>query len=248
MKINRHKSLYLYSVEPLRTGREKQFRRTTMKINLLARIFIMLAVLAASTCAMNAQAGLVSCKPLSERTGEAGCWIILSSPLGLLPQEPVFWSLDLYPNHTAAVAAQGPRSTVVEALGKTWLFTIGPKFDPPPNGKRVTQIGPLPIKNGESYTAQYMEAILSPGSVARTHRHSGPEAFYTESGESCLETPEGKTIGKNGVDVIVPEGQPMSLTASGTETRRSIVLVLHSSDRPPTIVADDWKPKGLCKN
>jgi hypothetical protein len=40
----------------------------------------------------------------------------------------------------------------------------------------------------------------------------------------------------------------MSLTASGTETRRSIVLVLHSSDRPPTIVADDWKPKGLCKN
>jgi quercetin dioxygenase-like cupin family protein len=203
------------------------------------------ALLIAAT-SLHAQIGFTGCKPLSERTGEVGCWIIESRPLGGLPQEPVFWSLDLYPTRTAAEAAKRRRSTVVEALGKIWLFTIDRKFSPSSGAKRVTQIGPLPIKNGESYTAQYMEATLTPGSVARTHRHPGPEAFYTESGESCLETPEGKVIGKPGVDIIIPEGQPMSLTATGKETRRSIVLVLHSSDHPPVVMADDWKPKGLC--
>jgi quercetin dioxygenase-like cupin family protein len=226
-----------------------------MKTDLPVRIFIMPPALAVMTCALliaatslHAQIGFIGCKPLSERTGEIGCWIIQSQPLGELPMEPVFWSLDLYPTRTAAEAAKGPRSTVVEALGKIWLFTVDRKSSPPSGAKRVTQIGPLPIKNGESYTAQYMEAILTPGSVARTHRHPGPEAFYTESGESCLETPEGKVIGKPGVDIIVPEGHPMSLSASGKETRRSIVLVLHSSSHPAILVADDWKPKGLCNN
>jgi quercetin dioxygenase-like cupin family protein len=231
------------------------FRRKAMKINLPVCILLIPATLAAITWALpiaatslHAQIGFTGCKPLSERTGEAGCWIIQSLPLGELPQEPVFWSLDLYPTRTAAEAAKGPRSTVVEALGKIWLFTIDRKFSPSSGAKRVTQIGPLPIKSGESYTAQFMEAILTPGSVARTHRHPSPEAFYTEAGESWLETPEGKIIGKKGVDVIAPEGQPMSLTVSGTETRRSIVLVLHSSNRAWMDVADDWKPKGLCGN
>jgi quercetin dioxygenase-like cupin family protein len=219
-----------------------------MRINPPVRIFLVVAALVGSAYVMGAQAELASCKPLSERTGEAGCWIVLSRPLGELPKEPVFWSLDLYPDRAAAEAAQGTRATVVEALGKIWLFTIDQKSDPPSGGRRVTQIGPLPIKSGEQYTAQFMEAILPPGAVSRTHRHPGPEAFYTETGESCGETPEGKVIGKPGVDIIIPEGQPMSLTATGKETRRSIVLVLHSSGHPPVVIAGDWKPKGLCGN
>jgi quercetin dioxygenase-like cupin family protein len=190
---------------------------------------------------------LVTCRPVSERTGEAGCWIILSQPLGELPKGPIYWSLDVFPDRAAAEAAKGPRAMVVEALGKVWMFTIDEKGDQPSGGKRVSQIGPLSIKNDEKYTAQFMEGILPPGAVARTHRHSGPEAFYTEAGESCLETPEGKIVGKKGFDVITPEGLPMSLVATGKETRRSIVLVLHSSGSAPTIVVDDWKPKGLCK-
>ncbi len=224
-----------------------------MKSNSSVRIFHVVAALAViallcNASSLHAQIGFTGCKPLAERTSEAGCWIIQSQPLGVLPKAPVFWSLDIYPTRIAAEAAKGPHSTVVEALDKIWLFTIDQASDPPSGVQRVTRIGPLPITNGESYTAQYMEAILTPGSVARTHRHPGPEAFYTEAGESCLETPEGKTIGTKGVDIIVPEGQPMSLTASGKETRRSIVLVLHSSNRPWMDMAEDWKPKGLCKN
>jgi hypothetical protein len=33
-----------------------------------------------------------------------------------------------------------------------------------------------------------------------------------EGGETCLETPEGKQVGKKGVSVIVPGGQPMKLS------------------------------------
>jgi quercetin dioxygenase-like cupin family protein len=91
-----------------------------------------------------------------------------------------------------------------------------------------------------------MEGILEPGAVSRTHVHSGPEVFYTETGESCLETPAGRQVGRKGVDLVVPEGTPMELVASGTETRRGIILVLHSTDRPATTVITDWKSKGLC--
>jgi quercetin dioxygenase-like cupin family protein len=189
-----------------------------------------------------------SCRPASERTAEAGCWIIASHPLGERPSDPIFWSLDVFPNRAAAEAARTPHGTVVEALGKVWLLTIDTKLALPSTGQKITQIGPLPVKNGEAYTAQFMEAILPPGAIARTHRHPGPEAFYTESGETCLETPEGKTIGRKGANVIIPEGPPMSLSVSGTETRRSLVLVLHSSSHPAIIVADDWKPKGLGKH
>jgi hypothetical protein len=40
----------------------------------------------------------------------------------------------------------------------------------------------------------------------------------------------------------------MHLTATGTELRRSLVLVLHLSSKPATTPAHDWTPKGLCNN
>ncbi len=190
---------------------------------------------------------LESCKPVSERSGIEGCWIIASAPLGKLPASPVFWTLDVYPTKESAQAASTSNGTVVEALSKVWLFTVGDKIGPSPNATRVTVIGPLMVKPGEEYTAQYRESIMQPGAVSRTHLHSGPEAFYTETGESCLETPAGKAVGHTGADVIAPEGEPMELVATGSETRRGIVLVLHSSSKPHTTVVTDWVSKGLCK-
>ena len=190
---------------------------------------------------------LESCKPASERTGTEGCWILASKPLGRLPERAVFWTLDAYADREGAQAASGAGSTVLDALGKTWVLTVGDKPVMPTHGKRVTQIGPLPIRAGEEYTAQYRESIMSPGSVSRTHVHSGPEAFYTEAGETCLETPSGKQVSQQGHDVVVPEGEPMELTATGSETRRGLVLVLHSSAKPHTTVVSDWHSRGLCK-
>jgi quercetin dioxygenase-like cupin family protein len=192
------------------------------------------------------QQRLVGCKPAEKRTQLEGCWIVASKPLGKLPASAVFWTLDVYPTRESAEKANTNNGTVVQALGKIWLFIVGEKPLSPSQGTRITQIGPLPVKPDEAYTAQFMEGILEPGSLSRTHVHAGPEAFYTEAGESCLETPDGKQVGRKGLDVVIPEGIPMELVASGTETRRGIILVLHSSAKPATTVVTDWKSKGLC--
>ena len=192
--------------------------------------------------------GQTRCQPISKRTAEVGCWITANEPLGQLSQPAVFWHLDAYPTRTAAEAAKGPRGTVVESLGKIWLFTIAEAGWRPSGGERVAEIGPLQVKSGKRYTAEYMEAIFTPGMTAPAHRHSGPEAWYTLSGETCLETPEGTMVGRaGGAHVIVPGGPPMHLTATGTVQRRALVLILHDSSQPATTLAPDWTPKGLCK-
>ena len=195
----------------------------------------------------SAKPKLESCKPVSERTGPEGCWILASKPLGNMGAKPLFWSLDVFPDRKSAQAAATIRSTVLDALGRVWLLTVGERFQPPAGGSRVTEIGPLPVKPEEEYTVQYRESIMFPGAVSRTHVHSGPEAFYTEAGETCLETPLGKQIGRKGRNVIVPEGEPMELMATGTETRRGLILVLHSTSKPHTTVVTDWHSTDLCK-
>ncbi len=202
-------------------------------------------IIVSGTAAFAQQRKLVNCMPVEQRTQPEGCWILADKPLGKLPAT-VFWTLDVYPTPESAEKASASGGTVVQALGKTWLFTVGEKPALPSAGSRVTQIGPLPVKPGEEYTAQFMEGILLPGQVSRTHVHSGPEAFYTEAGESCLETPAGKQVGRPGTSIVVPEGVPMELVATGTETRRGIILVLHASSKPATSLVTDWKSAGLC--
>jgi len=178
------------------------------------------------------------CRPVSERTGELGCWITANAALGRLPQQPIYWHLDTYPARAEA-----------ESLGKVWLLTIDVAGWRPSGGARVAEIGPLPVSANAKYSAQYMEAIFRPGMTAPPHRHSGPEAWYTLTGETCLETPAGKMVGRaGGAQVIVPGGPPMHLTATGTETRRALVLILYDSTQPPTTPDHDWAPKGLCRS
>src|SRR5215207_3160498 len=188
------------------------------------------------------------CQPLSQRTGELGCWITSHTELGMLPRGPIFWHLYTYPTGAAAEAAKGSRGTVLESLGKVWLLAIDVDGWHPAGGERVAKVGPLPVNADTEYSAQYMEAIFTPGMVAPAHRHSGPEAWYTLSGETCLETPEGKVVGRaGGAHVIVPGGPPMHLTATGKETRRALVLILHDSSKPPTTPAHDWTPRVYAK-
>ncbi|HKW62385.1 MAG TPA: hypothetical protein VJN89_07570 [Candidatus Acidoferrum sp.] len=206
------------------------------------------------------------CKPASMRTQQVGCWILADDPIGPLTKPSVFWTLDEYPTRAAAEADKGPRGTVVESLGKVWLLGIeyertnpnrGPSSGPSPggpspgpaHGSRTAEIGPLPIVAGENYSVQYMEAIFNPGMTAPEHLHSGPEVWYTQAGETCLETSDGRvqTGRAGGPPVIVPMGLSMHLTATGMEQRRSLVLILHQTSRPPTTVDHNWVAKGLCK-
>ena len=189
------------------------------------------------------------CKPASMRTQQVGCWILADDPIGQLTTSSVFWALDVYPTRVAAEADKQPRGTVLESLGKVWLMTIETRKSKPSHGSRVSEVGPIPIVAGENYSVQYMEAIFNPGMTVPEHTHSGPEAWYTLAGQTCLETSDGHvTVGRaGGPPVIVPTGLSMHLTATGTEQRRSLVLILHQTSQPVTTLDHNWVQKGLCK-
>lgn len=195
------------------------------------------------------------CVPISERgMRELGCYITAIEQLGALPSEPIFWHVTRYPDRSAAEAAvadaasRGTRSTVVESLGSVWLFAVQGVDWRSSGGEQLARIGPLPVRAGTGYNALYMEAVFRPGMKSIVHRHSGPEAWYTLAGETCLETPDGTRVGRAGGEhVIIPEGSPMELTATGTSLRRSLVLILHDSAQAPSYLETTWKPKGVCR-
>jgi hypothetical protein len=141
----------------------------------MARIYLALASVVLFLSCQEAYAQI--CRPVAERTGEVGCWIIAHQPIGQLTKPETFWHLDVYATRTEAEAAKTVGGAVVESLGKIWLLTIADQGWRPSRGERIAEIGPLPITAGQSYTAQYLEAIFTPGMVAPAHTHAGPEAW-----------------------------------------------------------------------
>ena len=125
--------------------------------------FSSFALCLAMTLCANSDADAQICRPVSERTGEVGCWITAHAMLAELPRAPVFWHLDTYSTLVEAEAAKGQRGTVLESLGKVWLLTIEVAGWRPRGGARVAEIGPLPVSSDARYAAQYMEAIFTPG-------------------------------------------------------------------------------------
>ena len=201
-----------------------------------------------SSSALHAQTD-GTCIPVAERDGRAfGCFISARQELGRLPSAPpLFWHLDTYRSREAAAAAGVSGSTVVESLGRVWLFTIAPAAWRPRGGTRVATIGPLPLVDADSIAAVYMEGVFKPGMNTVVHRHDGAEAWYTLDGSMCLETPDGtltQAAGDSGV--LVRAGVPMMLTGTGSTPRRSVVLILQDATKPRSTPATDWTPRGLC--
>ena len=187
------------------------------------------------------------CKPVAQRASDVGCWILVDQSVGRAAGPDVYWHLDTYPDSTQAERSRGANGVIIRALRQTWLMTIDTRPSLPRTAGHVVDIGPLHVTPGIEYAATFMEAISMPGMTSAVHRHSGPEAWYTVAGETCLETPNGKIVGRPGEPAIVPEGPPMFLTATGAHQRRAITLILHEAMKPPTSIEHTWKPKGLCK-
>ena len=208
-----------------------------------------LALTAATAAPLAAQTD-GTCVPVAERAGrEYGCFITARQELGRLSASPaLFWHLHIYPTRAAAEADRGPQGTVVESLGHVWLFTIAPEDWRPSGGDWIDRIGPLPLVDADSFAAVYMEGVFQPGMQSMVHRHAGVEAWYTLEGSMCLETPEG-TLEQRAGDpgVMVAGGVPMILTGTGTEPRRSVVLILQDATQPRSTPAGDWTPRGLCR-
>jgi quercetin dioxygenase-like cupin family protein len=216
---------------------------------------LMTTTLAVGVWAGGAMAGIAQeegtggrCVPMAERgQREFGCYVLAREQIGALPAGQIYWHIDAFPDLATAQAAAGPRGVAVEAFGASWLLTIEEGGWRSNGGERVAEIGPLPVGPADAFTAQYMEATFRPGMKSGIAQRSGPEAWHTLSGESCLETPEGTFVGRAGGEpVIAPAGVPMQVTATGLEIRRALVLVLHDSSKPAATPVTDWQPKGLC--
>ena len=226
-----------------------------MRIRVTTAVLALLAATSAAAqqpAAATKQPAFGVCTPRSQRAGRAvGCFTITDRPVGTLGSAPVFWHVAKIRGATERRRAKRDTThgaTIIDAFGGWWLLTLGDSAWHPRIGKPVATIGPLPLTAGLAYSALYMEASMTPGMKSAIHRHSGPEAWYTLSGETCLETPAGAETGRaSGPPVIVPGGPPMELTATGTTIRRSIVLILHDASKPPTMMETSWKPRGLCK-
>jgi len=216
----------------------------------LRTTLIVAGLMAGASGAAGAQTG-GTCVPVSERGGrEFGCFITAREELGALPEQPpLYWHLDTFPTMADARRAKGPRGTVVESLGRIWLFTIADAdYRPSGPGTRVARVGPLPLARAERFAAVYMEGVFKPGMETEVHRHAGAEAWYTLEGSMCVETPSGRLEQRAGEPgVVVRDGVPMMLTGTGSDARRSVVLILQDTTQPRSTPAHDWHPKGLCK-
>ena len=221
--------------------------RVRPNVAVVAFLIAALANLPAPAAGQSAKA-FGTCVPRGDaRADSVGCFIIVDSPVGTLDRAPVYWTVSKLRGRVSTIATQGGNSTLIDAFGSKWLMTIGARNAHVNQGKVVARIGPLPITPGRSYSALYMEASMTPGMKSAIHTHSGPEAWYTFSGETCLETSKGTMVGRAwGKPVIVPGGLPMELTATGRTVRKSLVLILHDAGRPPTAMESHWKPTGAC--
>lgn len=167
-------------------------------------------------------------------------------PVSVSAEKP-FWHIDRFPSIKAAQHARTATGTVAQAFGSTWLFTIAPEAWRPRGGTRVANIGPLPLEPAGTYAAEYLRSVFAPGMTAPLHRHSGPEAFFAVSGDTCLETPDGVQVARGpGNTLRVKGGPPMLLMAIGKVPRQGFALILHDADQPPTTLTQDWRPTGLC--
>jgi quercetin dioxygenase-like cupin family protein len=185
--------------------------------------------------------------PISQRTQEAGCYLLAAQNLSSLPSGPLFWHLYTYPTMEAAPKGDA-MNTVVEAHGKVWLFRIAPADWKPSSGERVAVVGPLVLPPAKAYIARYLMNVTpaAPGRQTPAHRHPGTEAWYIIGGQQCMLTPGKAVILRAGESAFVPGGVPMVLEFSSNETLRSLVLILHDASFPQRILIDYWKPEVAC--
>ena len=204
-------------------------------------------ILAIACLWMSPAWGQATTRPCSEKEQVGPACLIGRQDLSPIPNEPLFWHLETFRSGKAAQRAAGPNSTVVKAYGKRWLFTIARRDWRSRGGKHVAAIGPLALEPAPAYSVHYLRAIFTPGMTAPLHVHSGPEAFYALTGDSCLETPDGAQVARGpGNTLLVRGGPPMLLMALGKVPRRGFAAIVHDARRPPTTLIKDWEPRGLC--
>jgi quercetin dioxygenase-like cupin family protein len=190
----------------------------------------------------------VACDDVSpgEKRPDFGCFNVASEEGLQFPKRQVYWHIRTFANRAAADAAKSATGIVVEEDGRVWLSEFGSRDLIVKGGQPVATVGPLQLPRAKSFTAVLSYAVMRPGDRSRVHTHPGPEGWYMIVGEQCLETPAGANRAKTGGTMTVPPNVPMELSITGTEVRKSLVLVIHDSSQARGI-ASQWTPPGACR-
>jgi quercetin dioxygenase-like cupin family protein len=220
---------------------------TSISSKPLAIILSALALALLTPLAVHAQATSRTCSGQAGETPGPAC-LVAHQDIGALPQTPLYWNIYTFADIQAAERAKPRHGAIVQAFNQIWMFDLGAKGRQFEGGRHLADVGPLPIETTQGdFSAEYLKSTFAPGMTAPIHVHSGPEAFYAISGESCLETPDGVQVARGaGHSLMVRRGPPMLLTAIGHEARQGFALILHGEGSPPTTLTSAWTPKGLC--
>ena len=192
--------------------------------------------------------GGVACDdvPPGEKRPDFGCFNVATEAGLQFPKRQVYWHIRTFANRAAADAARSATGIVVEEDGRMWLSEFGSRDLIVKGGQPVATVGPLQLPPAKLYTAVLSYAVMRPGDRSRVHTHPGPEGWYMIVGEQCLETPSGANRAKTGRTMTVAPNVPMELSITGTEVRKSLVLVIHDSSQARGIPSQ-WRPPGACR-
>jgi hypothetical protein len=100
-------------------------RRARVTLNAAACMIVAFAAHGLASAQTGGHMAQPGCQPVSERKAEVGCYTMATNVLGELSHVPLYWHLDAYATRLEAEAAKEARGTIVESLGRVWLFTIG---------------------------------------------------------------------------------------------------------------------------
>jgi hypothetical protein len=180
-------------------------------------------VLAAASCFAQATAPTaltaLTIKPLAEKK------------IAELPAGPLYWRVENYPTLEQAQAAAGPTALAVQAAGKVWLLTLGPKGGA--SAAAVAEVGPLPKVVATQYLLRINEASGAPGSVTPVHTHPGSETFFVLSGETSSRSPHGVLrVAAGKAETGLGADVPMQVSSSGASDLHSLVMFVVDANKP----------------
>ena len=155
-----------------------------------------------------------------------------------LPAGELFWRIETVGTRVQADALAGPTSLVVEAAGKTWLFTLGAAGGASPGATQVGEVGPIPRVQASQYLLRINDASGPPGSVTPVHSHPGSEAFYVLAGEQSIRGAHG-TLHVQAGHAEAGHGADMAMqvSSSGTSDLHALVMFVVDANKPFSVPA-----------
>lgn len=201
------------------------------------RSAVAVAALLALTCVAPALAQSLG-PGLAPAAGAAGKPAFLVEPVAektveSLPTTPLYWRVESFASLEAAKAAATPLSLPAEAWGQAWLFTLGAPGGASSGGRKVAEVGPVPVTPARKHLLRINRAGGPPGVSTPVHTHPGSEAFYVLKGQLTQKTSHGTATVDAGQSMNGhAPGMVMQLTSTGQGELEQLVMFVVDAEKP----------------